>query len=138
MEVMFGPGIQTLGTFMAHFQRPDVILMYAGDTEGNVVTAAWCESIYPQGANFSVWIDEKHRQAKSTFKHMQYIYTLAKKAFPILVGYTREELLDEQRKIGYDVCGSIPDIIREGETVQVVYLTNEGFAKSPLNLEGGG
>lgn len=134
IEDLFAPTVRPLGAFMAHF-RGNASLVYAVDPYGKIYLAVWFEQAFECGAFINVWVREDERASRNSFRALQIIYTFAMRMWKTLLGMTREDLLDMHKKLGYVVQGRLPELTTDNKQYWLVYLTQEAFKDSKLNIE---
>ena len=119
-----------LSKFLDNFQPPRITAFNANDD------GIWlCVWIVPfadtdSGAFLNYWCRESKRGTIEHYKSAKFIYDMATKIWPVLIGTTKhEDLLKIHRKLGYNIVGKVPHMI-DGEDAWILYLTRELFEQS--------
>ena len=126
-EKLFTENFRPLSKFMQTFQPPTVLAM-SMDEMGEIWATMWFTPYDgAKSALTSAWIKEDRRGTLEARKARDFCYEMAFKVWDVLVSTTRQEgLLRYLRQIGYNIVGSIPNLV-EGDEAWILYLTKENF-----------
>lgn len=103
----------------------NAILSFEADEKG-IWFACWCVPSL-SGAFFSLWIAKRKRKSKAAYRLTMKCYKEALAIWPVLMGITKQQaLLEEHKKLGYEIVGRIP-YVWDGDEAWLVVLTQEKF-----------
>jgi hypothetical protein len=114
--------------------RPPKTLLYAEDDKG-IWFAVWLERMESAGI-FSMWVAKRWRGTLKQYRITKLAYEGSFEMFPVLLGMTKQpDLLDEHKKVGYEVLGKVPGLFGGQEDAWIVMLTREAFERGALGKE---
>jgi hypothetical protein len=133
-EHLFTEKQRSLSKFFKAFELP-CILVFGLDEEGAVWHAIWfMGNDYGNSASVSGWTREDMRGSQKQYDVTRFIYSMAFGVWSVLTSTTKHErLLRNLRRMGYNIVGSIPDLVMDEEG-WILYLTKENFEKSERYL----
>jgi len=131
-ETLFTENHKPLSKFYKIFEPPTV-LAYAADESGEIWATMWFTPFDGYGgksASVSAWTRKDYRGGAEARKAGGLCYSLAFEVWDVLTSITRHEgLLRNLRQVGYNILGSIPNLV-EGSEGWILYLTKENFKNS--------
>lgn len=135
MERLIVPDSRSLKRFFNIFAAPTV-LIYSTTQENEMAQCAWFtpadQNSKHHVAYSGLWCSPSARGTFAQLNFAALTYMLAFEFYHAIVGTTwQPELLDEHKKLGYNIVGCIPNLYDQ-PLCYIVHLTREDFFTSRL------
>lgn len=130
LQRLFFSDVHCLSGFYTAFHAPTV-LMFDLDAQNRVIFAHWFHpamSVVMEG----IWIAVDHRNQRGWIRRLQQTYDVVFEAHRMICSVTQHaNLIDEVKRLGYDVYGPINGLW-EGAPAWMIVLTKERYQQGWL------